>query len=50
MDDCPFGWKIQLRKEPFPSAGAQGNKHPSTSTSFVPENLPYTPTIWARVN
>jgi hypothetical protein len=45
---CPFGWKNPLLKGPFPSAGAQGNnKHPSTSTSLVLENLPYTPTIWA---
>lgn len=44
---CPFGWKNPLLKGPFPSAGGQGNKHPSTSTSLVLENLPYTPTIWA---
>jgi hypothetical protein len=47
MYDCPFGWKNQFLKEPFPSAGGQGNKHPSTSTSLVLENLPYIPTIWA---
>lgn len=41
----PFGWKNPLLKGPFPSAGGQGNKHPSTSTSLVLENLPYTPTI-----
>jgi hypothetical protein len=50
MDDCPFGWKNRFLKEPFPSAGGQGNKHPSTSTSLVLENLPYTLTIWASFN